>query len=125
VRVHELELVIPHHFVNLHREREIVRRVFEQRIADDIHFVVKNPRSEAAQAEWLLVRDEVDLVAARSERDTELRRDGTGAAVRGIAGDADLHANTPPSSVAFHQFIARSIASGAPGSIRVTREGCS
>src|SRR5664279_1254456 len=121
VRVHELEIVIAHDFVNAHREREIVGRILEERIADDIHLVIENPGGEAAQAEGLLVRDEVDLVAARRERYAELRRDGAGSAVRGIAGDADLHASTPPSSVAFHQRIACSSASGAPGSIIVTR----
>src|SRR5665213_121351 len=101
--------------------REIVGRILEERIADDIHLVIENPGGEVAQAEGLLVRDEVDLVAARRERYAELRRDGAGSAVRGIAGDADLHASIPPSSVAFHQRIACSSASGAPGSIIVTR----
>ena len=123
VRVHELEFVIPHHLMDPHRQREIVGWILEEWIAHDIHLVVKNPRGEAAQAERLLVRDEVHLVTARGQGDSELRRDGTGAAVRGIAGDADLHASTPPSSVAFHHRVARSSASGAPGSSRVTCAG--
>ena len=87
-----------HHLVHAHGEREIVRRILEQRIAADVHFVEVDARQERRQPEGLLVGDEVDLVPALRERDAELRRDRAGAAVRGIAGDADLHATPPPST---------------------------
>ena len=83
---------VEHHLVHAHREREVVRRILEQRIAADVHFVEVDARQERRKPERLLVRDEVDLVTAPRERDAELRRDGARPTVGRIAGDADLHA---------------------------------
>ena len=61
--------------MHAHGEREVVRRILEQRIAADVHFVEVDARQERRQPERLLVGDEVDLVAAPRERDPELGRD--------------------------------------------------
>ena len=85
----------PHDLVHAHGEREVVRRILEQRIPADVHLVEEDARQEHRQAERLLVGDEMDLVPARGERDAELGRHGAGAAVRRIAGDADPHVALP------------------------------
>ena len=72
-------------------EREIVRRVFEQRIVRDRNLVKVNVGLTAAQSKGLRIGDEVDLMPARRELDAKLRGDDAAAAVRGITGDADLH----------------------------------
>src|SRR6185437_6527100 len=46
VRVHQLELVIAHDFVQAHGESEVVWRVLEQRVAYDIHLVKKDSGGE-------------------------------------------------------------------------------
>ena len=93
VHVQEIELVRQHHFVHADREREIVWRILEQRIAPDVDLVKVDARQKRRETKRLLIRDEVDLMAATRQRHAKLRCDGTGAAVRRIAGDADLHAD--------------------------------
>ena len=39
VDVQEIELVAAHHLVHAHSEREVVRRIFKERVASDIDFV--------------------------------------------------------------------------------------
>ena len=79
--VQQVEAVLAHHFVHAHGEREVVRRILEERIAADVDLVEVDARQEVRQPEWLLVGDEMDLVPALRERDAELGRDGAGAAV--------------------------------------------
>ena len=88
----DVELVIAHHFVHPHGERQIVWRILEERIASDVHLVKPDPRQEARQAERLLIGDEVHFVATRGERDAKFSRDGARSTVGRIAGDPDLHA---------------------------------
>ena len=76
-------------------EGEVVGRVLEERVVRDRDFVVVDVGFAAGEAEGLRVGDEVDLVAARGELDAELGGDDAGAAVGGIAGDADLHKREP------------------------------
>ena len=73
MHVQQIELVRLHDLVHAHGEREIVRRILEERVSTDIHFVEVDPRQERRQAERLLIRDEVDLVPARRERDARAR----------------------------------------------------
>ncbi len=69
MHVQQVQSVRPHHFVHSHGEREIVRRILEQRIPADINLVEIDARKERGEPEWLLVGDEVDLVAAPGQRD--------------------------------------------------------
>ena len=85
----------------------------------EVHFITYR------QPERLPVGVEVDLVPATGERDAELRRERAGAAVGGVAGDADAHVSRPlriqaPASLPAHHLAARSRASGASGSTTVT-----
>ncbi len=72
-------------------EGEVVGRVFEERVVGDGYFVEVDVGLAAGEAEGLRVGDEVDLVAAGGEFDSELGGHDAGAAVGGVAGDADLH----------------------------------
>jgi hypothetical protein len=131
--VQHIQAMRAHHLVHAHREREIVGRVLEQRVPADVDLVEEDARQEVRQPEGLLVRDEVDLVAARRERDPELGGDGAGAAVGRVAGDTDLHARSSevggwsgtgaaigdaPSPAPCHQSSAIASASGSSGFTR-------
>src|ERR1019366_445696 len=65
-------------------------RVLEQRVAVDIDLVEVDVGLAAVQAERRRRGDEVDFVAACGELNAELGGDHTAAAIRGVAGDADL-----------------------------------
>ena len=91
VNVQEIERVELGDLGHARGEGEIVGRVFEERIVGDGDFVIVDVFFAAVEAEGLRVGDEVNFVAAGSELDAELGGDDAGAAVGGIAGDADLH----------------------------------
>ena len=113
VSVHQLESFAQRHLVLLHRERELVGRVLEQRIVRRDHLVEGDALGEpAAQAERARVGDDMHVVAAPGELEAQLGRDGAGAAVRRVTGDADAHQAFSvirrPSSVAARQAVQRS-----------------
>jgi hypothetical protein len=91
VHVQQVEAVRPYDLVHAHGEREVVRRILEQGVSHHLHLVEVDAREERRQTERLLVGDEVHLVTAACERDPQLGRHGARAAVRRVAGDADLH----------------------------------
>src|SRR5450631_2761896 len=55
-----------------------------------VHLVEMNVRLASVQPEGRGRSNEMDLVAARREFNAELRGDDAAAAVRGVAGNADL-----------------------------------
>jgi len=63
----------------------------EQRIRGDLDFVIMNARRFRVEPDGVGISDEVDLVAAAGQFHSQLRRHDAAAAVRGIAGDADVH----------------------------------
>jgi len=72
-------------------EGEIVGGVLEERVVVDLDLMEVDVLLAAGEAEGLGGGDEVDLVTACGELDAEFRGDDAGAAVGGVAGDADLH----------------------------------
>src|SRR5580698_4873622 len=72
-------------------EREIVRRVVEERITSDFDFVIMDVVLRAAQANGLSVGDEVNFVAALRQFQAEFGGDDAAAAVGGISGNSNLH----------------------------------
>ena len=76
-------------------EREGIRRVVEERVRGDLDFVEVNVRVVGVHADGRGVGDEVHVVAAGGELLAKLGRDDTGAAVGGIAGNADAHGRGP------------------------------
>ena len=72
-------------------ERQRVRRMVEQRVGGDFDFVEMDVRIVGVHADRRGVADEVDVVPAGGELLAEFGGDDAGAAVGGIAGDADAH----------------------------------
>ena len=68
-----------------------VRGLLEQRIVDRRDLVEGHPLDHPPQPEWAGIRDEVDVVPAAGELQPQLGRNGAGAAVGRVAGDADAH----------------------------------
>ncbi len=72
-------------------QRQIVRRIFEQRIARHFHFVIVNVGLRLGQPDRLRVRDEMHLMAALRQFQAQFGRHYTAAAVRGVTGYPDFH----------------------------------
>ncbi len=72
-------------------QRQIVRRIIEQRIPRHFDFVIVNVGFLAAQPDGLGIGDEMNLVAALGQFETEFGGHHAAAAVGGITGDPDLH----------------------------------
>ncbi len=91
VDVEQVQVVIGCDFGHARGQGQVVRRVFKQGIVRDRDFVEGDVLLAAAQAEGLRVGDEVDLVTGGRQLDAEFGSDDAAAAVRGIAGNSDLH----------------------------------
>ena len=91
VDVQQVEPVGLGHVGHARRQRQAVRRILEERVGGDLHFVVMNARNTGVEANRVGVADEVDFVAAAGEFHPQFRRDDAAAAVGGITGDADVH----------------------------------
>src|SRR5262249_19035493 len=72
-------------------QRQVVGRVFEERITRYLDLVVVNVELWFGKPDWLRIRDEMDLVAALGQFESEFGSDYSAAAVRGITGYADSH----------------------------------
>src|SRR5437868_1307885 len=72
-------------------ESQGVRRMIEQRIRGDFHFVEKNVRIVQVHADRGSVADEMDVVATSSKLLAKFGGDDAGTAVSGVAGYADSH----------------------------------
>ncbi len=70
-------------------EGEVVRRVLEERVVEELNLVKVDVGFAVGKTEGRGRGDEVDIVAASGEFDAELGGDDAGATVGGIAGDAD------------------------------------
>src|SRR5437773_12093522 len=68
-----------------------VGRVIEQGIGGDFHVVEMDARAVGFPADRRGVASEMNIVAAGGKLDAKLGGDDAGAAVGGVAGDADAH----------------------------------
>jgi hypothetical protein len=91
VDVEEIEIIELGDFRHSRGEGEIVGGEFEERVIGDGNLVIEDAVVAAGEAKGLRVGDEMDFVALGGELDSELSGDDAGAAVGGIAGDADAH----------------------------------
>ncbi len=92
VHVQKIESVKLRHFRHARGQRQIVRRIVEQRITGDVHFVIVNVGMQFGQPDGLGVGNEMDFVPALRQFQTQFGGHHAAAAVGGIAGDPDLHA---------------------------------
>src|SRR5579862_2728198 len=79
------------YFIHPGGKRQSVRRMIEEWVRCDFHFVEIDPLVSFAQSNGHGVADEMDFMAARSKFDTQLCRYDPGAAVSWIAGNSDFH----------------------------------
>ena len=93
--VEQVELVVLGHLRHARGQGQIVGRVFEKGVIGDRHLVVEDAFFAPGKAERLRIGDEVHLVAAGRELNTEFRCDHATSAIGRITGDADLHFETP------------------------------
>ena len=91
VDVEHVEPLVLRHVHHLGREGERVGEVLEDGVRVHPHLVEEHVLRDGPEPERHAVRDEVDLVAPRGERLAEFGGDDAGAAVDGVAGDADFH----------------------------------
>ncbi len=91
VDVQQIEVVVLGHFRHARRQRQAIRRILEQRIVGNFHFVIVDAGSAGVQPDGIGVGDEMDVVAAVGQLQAKLGGDDAAAAVGGIAGDSDPH----------------------------------
>ena len=96
VNVQDVELLVRRDLRHLRRQRERVGRIrIEQRIRRDRDLVVVNALVQKIQPRGHRVADEVHVVAAPRQRESELRGHDAGAAESGVAGDSDSQTSLP------------------------------
>jgi hypothetical protein len=91
VHVHEIQPEFFGHLMNRNREGERIGGMLEEGILIHLHFVEIKTFAKTQQAERLSVGDEVDLVTAVGERESQLGSDRAGAAVRRVTGNPNFH----------------------------------
>ena len=104
VDVQQVEPINLRHFRHARGQRQIVRRIFEQRIPRDFHLMVVNLGVRLGEPNGQRVGDEMHFVAALCQLHPQLGGDDAAAAVGGITGDAYFHV----------LFVSRAQARGNP-----------
>ncbi len=106
VHMQDVEFFVIGDFGHLRRERKRVGRVrIEQRISGHSHFVKMNAFMKNVEARRQGVADEVNVVTAARQRDSELGGHHARAAKGRIAGNADSHATSRPRYAAMMSSI--------------------
>ena len=78
-------------FEHFRGEGQGIGRMVEERVGGDFDFVEANVAVAKLHADRRGIADEMDLVAAGGKLHAKLGGDNAGAAIGGIAGDADSH----------------------------------
>ena len=92
MHVQQIEIVQLRNFGHPRGQRQIVRRIVEQRVSRDFYFVVVNVRGRAIQPNRLGVGNEVNVVPALRQFEAQFGGNYTATAVGGVTGDADFQA---------------------------------
>src|SRR4051812_18725656 len=87
----QVEVIVFGYLCHPRGERQVVRRIFEQRISRDFNLMEADVPLRSDEPDRLRVRNEMDLVSALREFQPELSGDDAAAAVSRITRDADLH----------------------------------
>src|SRR5262249_42709866 len=91
MNMQKIEFVEFRNFSHAGSERQIVRRVVEQRIPGDLDLVIVNMRLGLGKPDGLSVGNEMDVVSTVRQFEPQFRGHHAAASVGGIAGDPDLH----------------------------------
>jgi len=97
VNVQQIQLLGLEDLEHFGGESQGVGRVVEKRVGSYLDFVEKNVRAVQVHADGRGVADEMDVVAASGQFLAELSGYDSGAAVSGVAGDANAHGFQVPS----------------------------
>src|SRR6185312_10572488 len=79
------------HLRHARGQRQVIWRIFEQRILRNGYFMEKDVGLLGIQADRLLIRDEMHFMATLRQFDPELRAHNPATAIRGITSDAYFH----------------------------------
>src|SRR3954465_976111 len=91
MNMQQVKIIVLCDFCHPRRQRQVIRRIFEQRITGNLHLVEADIPLRSDQPNRLRIGDEMDLVSTLRELQTELGSDDATAAVCRITRDADLH----------------------------------
>jgi len=91
MNVKQVERFLLEDFKHFRGERKGVRRMIEERVGDHRCLVKMNVRIILIHADWRGVGNEMDVVSASGKLLAKFRCHDAGAAISGIAGDADSH----------------------------------
>ncbi len=96
MHVQQIEIVSVRHIHHARRQRQTIRRILEQRIVGNFHFVIVDARDAGVEPNRIRIGDEVDFVAAVGKLESEFRRDDAAAAVSGVTRDSNVHRGRLP-----------------------------
>jgi hypothetical protein len=105
VNVEEVEGFGFENFEHFCGEGESIGWMVEERVGDHFDFVEMDAGIVGIHADGRGVADEMDVVAAGGEFHAELGGDDAGAAVGGVAGDADAHRSFQSSVISFQLLV--------------------
>src|SRR5215831_21094704 len=91
MHVQQIERFRLEHFEHFRGQRERVRRMVKQWVTYNFDLVKMNALTAWIQPDGRSIADEVNVMAPRGQLDAQLGRHDAGAAVSGVAGDADAH----------------------------------
>src|SRR6185437_10227678 len=91
MHVQQVKTVSVGDFGHTRRQRQIIRRVFKQRILRNRNLVVADVVLRSAEPNRLRVGNEMNLVSTPGQLNAQLSSHNATAAVCGIASDTDLH----------------------------------
>jgi len=92
VHMQQIEFVKLRNLSHARRQRQIVWRIFKQRITRDLDLMIVNVGFRSGQANGLRIGNEMNLMAAASQFQSQFGGHNSAAAVGWITGDANLHA---------------------------------
>ena len=91
VHMQQVEVVDFCYLDHSRRQRQIVGRIFKQRISRYLDLVIADIRHQLCKADRLGIRNEVDIMAALRQLKPQLGGDHTAAAVSRITSDSYSH----------------------------------
>src|SRR5271169_6185492 len=92
VHMQQIEFVKLRNLSHARRQRQIVWRIFKQRITRDLDLMIVSVGFRSGQANGLRIGNEMNLMAAASQFQSQFGGHNSAAAVGRITGDANLHA---------------------------------
>ena len=93
MNVKNIQIVARRHLGHLRREHQVIRRILEERVRQNLHFMEENPVGHG-QPDRQRIADEVNVVPANRQFLSKFCRDDAASAVSGITRNADSQSST-------------------------------